>query len=317
MNDWERAICSRVKEIREAIKWSQSDFSERVGITRDQLASIEAGRTPLRYDIAWRIGQAFGISLRWLEEGDGHIDYTEGDKLPLPEGTGLSERSLLSEVAQHFSEFSDERLVPIGESIAKNNPAMADESSPISQADLLKLVTETLAGKEGLTGTEDITNRLLLGSYLKMRADEWIASVPLGHVYEFVEQLSQDALRFMRSFPKENPRTIDSRWEKLTWERVKEANAKKYLLALKASIKPLTHVIASDNNKDVKAQWPLLKARLQKATSEKGSKSRLAEFLGLPLSSVSLWLSDSKSAREPGAETALRMLYWVERREHK
>jgi len=60
-----------------------------------------------------------------------------------------------------------------------------------------------------------------------------------------------------------------------------------------------------------------LKARLQKATQATGSKTRLAEFLGVKLSNVSLWLMDDsrKSAREPGAETALRMLRWVEQQE--
>ena len=63
MSDWERAICARVKTARESINWSQASFAEQLGITRDQLASIEYGRTPLRYNIAWRLRLAFGISL--------------------------------------------------------------------------------------------------------------------------------------------------------------------------------------------------------------------------------------------------------------
>lgn len=79
----------------------------------------------------------------------------------------------------------------------------------------------------------------------------------------------------------------------------------------------LDEVHASVNTDDVKAQWPLLKKRLQKATEPVGLKSRLAEFLGVKLASVSQWLSDSESQREPGAETTLRMLRWVELQERK
>ena len=100
MTDWERAICARVKTARESINWSQAAFAEQLGISRDQLASIEYGRTPLRYDIAWRLREAFGISLLWLEEGFNFPDDFEHDDLPMPSATGLPPRALLSAVAR-------------------------------------------------------------------------------------------------------------------------------------------------------------------------------------------------------------------------
>jgi len=59
---------------------------------------------------------------------------------------------------------------------------------------------------------------------------------------------------------------------------------------------------------------PKLLDRLAKQTIASGSKSALAEWLGVPLSNLSLWLSGK---REPGGETTLKMLYWVERKERK
>lgn len=80
----------------------------------------------------------------------------------------------------------------------------------------------------------------------------------------------------------------------------------------------LTFVYASVKSLSVKAQWPLLKQRLQKATAASGTKTKLADFLGVELASVSQWLTDKKGvAREPGAETTLRMLYWVQQQERK
>ena len=71
------------------------------------------------------------------------------------------------------------------------------------------------------------------------------------------------------------------------------------------------------NSQDMKAQWPLLKKRLQKAAQPVGTKSKLAEFLGVKIASVSQWLSDSDSQREPGAETTLQLLKWVELQERQ
>jgi transcriptional regulator with XRE-family HTH domain len=79
----------------------------------------------------------------------------------------------------------------------------------------------------------------------------------------------------------------------------------------------LDTVHATVNSDDVKAQWPLLKKRLKAATAVAGSKTQLAEFVGVKLASVSQWLSDSESQREPGAETTLRLLQWVEQQERQ
>ena len=80
----------------------------------------------------------------------------------------------------------------------------------------------------------------------------------------------------------------------------------------------LTDVNDSVKPSDVKAQWPILKKRLQEATAEPGLKTAMARFLKVKnLASVSQWLTDSDNAREPGAEIALKMLYWLEHPEER
>jgi hypothetical protein len=79
----------------------------------------------------------------------------------------------------------------------------------------------------------------------------------------------------------------------------------------------LTKVLTTSNMGAVKPLWPELKRRLQKATAETGKKSELAKFLKTGLTVVSRWLTDDKSAREPGAEYALQMLHWVEQQERQ
>lgn len=82
-----------------------------------------------------------------------------------------------------------------------------------------------------------------------------------------------------------------------------------------AGKKHLTHPTTSAKTEFVQDQWHRLKARINKATDKPGSKSALAKFLGVDLTQLSKWLTDSKMAREPGADYTLKMLHWVQERE--
>jgi transcriptional regulator with XRE-family HTH domain len=74
----------------------------------------------------------------------------------------------------------------------------------------------------------------------------------------------------------------------------------------------LTETSISGNLPAVKLQLEKLRERLNRITKESGKKTDLAEFLGAPAASVSRWLSGE---REPGGETTLQMLKWVEQQE--
>jgi transcriptional regulator with XRE-family HTH domain len=71
MNERERAICARVKQFREDIKWPQEDFSKELAITRNQFANVEYGRAPLRVSLAVNICQIFNANGEWLATGSG------------------------------------------------------------------------------------------------------------------------------------------------------------------------------------------------------------------------------------------------------
>lgn len=77
---------------------------------------------------------------------------------------------------------------------------------------------------------------------------------------------------------------------------------------------PLTHVVASDKIAAMQNQMDRLRSRLTRATAVRGQKAALANWLGVPLSSISTWLS---GRREPGGEIALRLLQWAEQQEGK
>jgi DNA-binding transcriptional regulator YiaG len=69
MNDYERAICSRFGQLRRGLKLSQRNFAASLAINRDMVASIEYGRTPLRFDIGLSAAVLTGCSVAWLAEG--------------------------------------------------------------------------------------------------------------------------------------------------------------------------------------------------------------------------------------------------------
>jgi DNA-binding transcriptional regulator YiaG len=73
-------------------------------------------------------------------------------------------------------------------------------------------------------------------------------------------------------------------------------------------------VSINEHNEAVKAQLPTLLKRLKEATRERGKKSELAALLGVSKTRVWQWLSGTN---EPGGETTLQLLRWVEQQERQ
>ena len=80
------------------------------------------------------------------------------------------------------------------------------------------------------------------------------------------------------------------------------------------SKKELTEKVDSLTNSTVNAVLPKLIKRLNNATKSRGSKSKLAAWLGVHRQSVTDWLSRKQ---EPGGEITLKLLQWVEQQERQ
>lgn len=102
--------------------------------------------------------------------------------------------------------------------------------------------------------------------------------------------------------------------EKVRREAGRELKKRKSIREQIVKYSNLTDVSESVNIMSVKRQMPFFRDRLKKATAQRGNKTVLAKFLGVPLASVSQWLSGK---REPGGEITLKMLRWVEQQERK
>lgn len=282
----EKEICKRFREVRLLTKLSRVAFSKQIEIDSSTLASYEHGRVPLRFDLAFKISKQFGVSLKWLAEGK----TPQFLSIPIPQ-TAINEippKSL-------FSTAYDEVLRPLFDVELPEFP-----------------------------GTPE--GRLKAWIDLQKEIQGWIASVPDAELNSFVVRLRACADELLEDYPELDITTFlrkHQEVEKLKTEMflrgdLYQPDNAHHLYLPQPIDEPilkknhLTEVNASVKPAEVKAQWPILKKRLQEATAAAGTKTKLAEFLGVQLASVSQWLTDSKNAREPGAETALRMLRWIE-----
>jgi transcriptional regulator with XRE-family HTH domain len=94
-------IGQRVKRFRDQINWPQPAFASELGISRDRLASIEYGRTPLRYNVGYRLCFIFDVNHRWLATGEGEIKAATA-ALELPRAEGQPNRALFSGVCDEL-----------------------------------------------------------------------------------------------------------------------------------------------------------------------------------------------------------------------
>ena len=290
INRREREIGARLKEFREAIRWSQADFAERLGLTRNQLAAIEYGSTPLRYETAWQVRRLFGVSVAWLW-GEGMTrpqDVSEDAELPLPEDPGVPKKSLLTEVFKSFYKLEDD-----------TPSAPSAKEKAIRKVRLPEL---------------DVKHRTFLLLVVTNELHNWLARVPEGYTVDFCDKLSALAKSYLEALPAEVDSVWQARYDALVWAEVQSRAAKQAAAWGTDQKKELTDAATSSKTFPVKTQLPGLLERLKKATATPGKKTELAGFLKAPLASVSRWLAGE---REPGGEVALQLLRWVEQQERK
>jgi transcriptional regulator with XRE-family HTH domain len=288
MNPREREIGARLKAFRDGIKYSQASFAEIIGLTRDQLASVEYGRTPLKYSVAWQIRLAFGLSLDWLWGGDmSPDDLTEDLSLPHPDSARTGKNALLTDI------FKEIHQLPSDESYAAKKRKVRVEAA-------------------------ELAHRWLMILALRNQLDVWIASIPEGYAQDFAEQLNRFADDYLKSLPLDPPELIQTRLDGLLWEKMRADIARKT-----PNVQALPNKSKNNRavNKEVKTlaiekapqpALPRLLERLNRATEARGSKAELADWLGVHRQMVTDWLTGKQ---KPGGEITLQLLRWVERQD--
>jgi transcriptional regulator with XRE-family HTH domain len=129
------------------------------------------------------------------------------------------------------------------------------------------------------------------------------------------ERLFSEAMpQYLWMLNEDSQAQVETREALDRWDKARTANSAPIMLEIKVENNMLTHSATSLKEKPVRDQLPGLLERLRKVAERRGAMSALAKTLGVPLASVSRWLSGE---REPGGEITLKLLHWVEEQEDK
>lgn len=286
MDQREREICRRAKQFREAIKWPQRDFAAQIGISLDQLASIEYERTPLRYIVAWNYRSFFGISLESLVEIGFPVLGKDLNPWPEPE-TLPNTRILLSEVWNALAESPVNSPILDDVRMAEEFPSDLPPPGYVHRATWFEIIGENL--KDAL------------------------ASMAEGSVKKFGNEIIRAIDNQSKLFPKQAIALTGSNREEMELYLLRKDIARR-LLIKNAAKTDLTKYPQEGTTEAVTPILPKLIERLRKATSERGQKSKLASWLGVSPQKVTDWLSERI---EPSGENTLRLLKWVEQQERQ
>lgn len=283
----EQAICLRLREFRLSTGLSQAEFSRLAGLDQRAYAGYEYARSQLNYPAAWRILRAFRqLNPAWLAGEDEAMLDLYFVSYPSPETTGLGPRAPFSLVYQN----SLQALLLLSRSAAG---VSTEAPFPLFR------VGGGIAGR--LEGRQ-IFSDILSG---------WLAAQPDVQINDFLNDLLRRCSQTLQAFPQDKDGAAVARRVR----ELLEADARMKMTLDKYSQNlGLTDITVFAKYSAVKSQMLSLLARLKRAASPRGMKSKLAKRLGVPLSNVSQWLSGE---REPGGETTLRLLHWVEQQERQ
>jgi transcriptional regulator with XRE-family HTH domain len=231
-------IGRRLRAFREAKRISRTAFALSIRIGSERLASYEAGRVPLRFEVFLAVHQQYFLNPVWLATGEEQQAFDA----PIEDWSRIASLALRNRWL--FTEAYDRAL----EAFCKDRNRMADVLAQRVFDDISRLMD-------------------LAKEHRNVRARPDIA-------FRIKERLKELDV-FLESFPGLG---------------LTEAETHAKLPAVKLQLKSLL-------------------ADLNRVTKEPGMKTKLADFLGAPLASVSRWLSGE---REPGGETTLKMLHWVQ-----
>lgn len=270
MNERESAVCARVKVSREDIKWPQLDFAKEIGITKDKLASIEYGRTPLRYRTGVDLCMAFGLSGEWLVTGNE----------PMKGGAPI-----LWEVEFSFEKYGKNLFTEI-----------------YDLAPHIFRPTELVFGLD-----QDATPGFDAQAYLSKKVARWFQKMKFRtpadaerfarRVDDFAEQTLQELLH--------QGKTSQKRISQLKAEHeATTIRAKKISEVMLDKLKPFQHAAAVQNN--IRSLKELIE-HLKKVTAPRGAKSALAREFNVTRQAVNQWLSGESN---PSADIAIRLLNW-------
>lgn len=112
----------RIKELRQALNLSQEEFGKKISCSRDVINNYERLRANVPPPTELAIASAFGVSLKWLRDGEGDMILETKEQFinKVADQYGLDE--FMKKVISAYSELSDSEKDVIKSFIAKIAP---------------------------------------------------------------------------------------------------------------------------------------------------------------------------------------------------
>jgi len=246
----------------------------------DTIKRVELGRAPLKYELACLACSCLDLNPFWLATGIGEM--APHVPLPIEEEIGIKSNAL-------FSRAFDEVLG------AYLEPFLAP--GKMTQDDVFKMFNSDQV-------------RSVIANNLEKIVDAWLIRLPESSLVRFTSELVKFGSSLVETLGRDS-------WEKILSRRQRSLRLREFKAMAAEDLakkKVLTDVTVTDNIAPVKSPMANLLDRLNHATARRGMKTVLAKVMRVPLANVSQWLSGE---REPGGETTLRLLHWVQKQEEK
>lgn len=123
----------RIKELRKALRLTQQEFSERIGVKRNTVAQYEIGRNPPNDTVITLIRREFGVSEAWLRTGEGEmflpVDADEELAQVLDE-IKLSDDSITKAIIKSYWRLDDAGKAGIRQLVDNLTQAVQEDKGP-------------------------------------------------------------------------------------------------------------------------------------------------------------------------------------------
>lgn len=320
--DRERAVCARLREARQHLRLTQTEFAKQIGISRERLASYEHARAPLRFDCGLKVCRQFLVSEKWL---------ADGLRSPGPL------RNPVRTIAVRFSDFPARQFmdlasrvpidakmgrIPFGRGFAK---VLSEEyeRSRLSRGFLLDLPNITLSSADDISLYKNVLafcTETFLRYHQEARQKQFFwAMVRWARIaqQELDEKVSTDPPEcfFEKALDKIERAVFsaDEADEGWFWGYKVVPASPGEMVPLPSGVKDFHRKVLPkfteySKSMDMSLNMATLMKRLQRLTEPSGMKGKLAKALGVHQPRVSEWLAGKY---EPTGETTLRLLNWV------
>lgn len=104
-------MSNKIKAVREALKLSQREFGERLGVSRDVISNIEYGRVQPKELLLRHICEQYGVNEHWLKTGEGEMF----DCSPCDAGKLNEALSIFKTLRPEFQDYALEQIRKLAE----------------------------------------------------------------------------------------------------------------------------------------------------------------------------------------------------------